>query len=98
MRWPSSSCRAQHLLGMRSNVVGELKQNARHLRQCDAVIDRDVLERARRHVRAYRVARILDDSYTAMALDFVETGRAVVETAGQHDADHARSIGLRGAG
>src|SRR5262245_5935413 len=62
------------------------------------MIDGDVFERACRHARTDRVAWILDDGYTAVALDFVEACRAVVEPTGQQHADHARAIGLGRAG
>ena len=62
------------------------------------MVDGDVFERARRHAGARRVARILDQRYTAVAFDFVEPGGAVIEPARQQDADHLRSIGLGCAG
>src|SRR5215475_11865940 len=97
MGWASLSYRAPYLLGTRSDIFASSNQNARHICHRHAVIDGDVLERARGHARAYRVVWILDDRYTAMAFDLVEPGGAVVETAGQQDADHSRAVDLGGA-
>src|SRR5262245_21528177 len=95
MEGPSSFCRAPRFLGARGNVLADLKKDARHARQRDAVIDFNVFEGARRHGRAQRVAWVLNDRYTAPALDFVEPGGAVVEPPGQDDADRVRSISAR---
>src|SRR5215831_2911810 len=94
MGWPSSFRHMRQFLRARGDIFADLKQNARHGRQWDAMVDCDVLERAHGHGGTYRVARILDDRYTATAFDFVEPGAAVVEPPGQDDADHARSISL----
>src|SRR5215471_14110603 len=97
MGWSSRSCRARDLLPTRGNVFADLKQNARHIRQRDAMIDGDVLERARGHAGAHRVAWVLNDGCTAVLLDFAEPGGAVVEPAGEQHADYAASIGPRRA-
>src|SRR5215831_15954431 len=97
MGWPSSFRHVRQFLRARGDIFADLKQDARHGRQWDAMVDCNVLERARGHGGTYRVARILDDRYTAMAFDLVEPGGAVVESPGQDYADHARSISLGGA-
>src|SRR5262245_39169004 len=97
MEWPSSFFRPRRLLRARGNLLADVKQDASGAGQGDAVVDRNVLERARGHVRTQSVAGVLHDCYTPMTFDFVEAGRAVVQPPGQDYPDHPGAIGLRGA-
>ena len=56
-------------------------------------VDRNVLQRVRRHARVQRFGRILDDRHTPTRLDRREAGCAVIPVARQHDADDARVPG-----
>ena len=59
-------------------------------------VDGDVGDGVGRHARVERVLGVLHDGGAAVSLDDRQTGRAVVPRPGQHDADHARTVRMRG--
>ena len=67
-----------------------------HLRQGHAEIDTPIVEHTLRHAGIGRIPRVLHHGHTAAPLDGDEARRAVVEHAGQHDADDARAMRDRG--
>ena len=71
-------------------------QQRREVLQFHAVIDFDVLERVERHAGGDRFFGMLHNGGAAALLDRPEPGGAVIQPAGEHDADGARSEGLRG--
>lgn len=82
--WKSLT-RGHNLRGERANLLGDLRQRQHELH--GAVIDG-----ARGHGWKERVGGILGDADTAAASDRQQPRGAVVEIAGEDDADHAWSV------
>ena len=80
---------------LRDRSRRQFDQQRRKAGQTGFVIDRDMPARAFRHRRKQRVGRILDDGHAAELLDRGQAGGAVVEIAGQDDADRRRAVDLR---
>src|SRR5581483_3868850 len=83
---------AWHASSSLRRLARELGDDRRHLAHPEDVVDRDAPDRAPRHALHQRVLEILRDRDATMALDRLEPGGAVVERAGEDDADHARAL------
>jgi hypothetical protein len=67
-------------------------EDGRDLRQVHDVIDVHVLDRADRHAGEQRLVGVLHDGGAALLLDRQQPGRAVVEHAREHYANHAPPV------
>jgi hypothetical protein len=73
----------------------QFDQRGGNLVQAQRAVDVDVPERAGGHIRRFGLGRVLHDGEPAARLDRLQTDGAVVQVAGQDDADRA---GAKGGG
>ena len=84
-----------NLAGLRAALEGKGGGRADRVERKD-MMDRDVFDRAPRHLIVRGVGRVLNHGQATAALDRSQARRAVVEEAGEQHANHSRRATRRG--